>query len=93
MPPKFFWYMEGRKCDFTRKGCFSQKKSVLSEKSWQVLSFCKMKNVQAHEISGLALQKKKLEENSVDYMRTTGTNVDFCHFIKSSFTVKLMVGC
>ena len=31
------------------------------------MSFCKMKNVQAHEVGGLALQKKKLEKNTVDY--------------------------
>ena len=33
-----------------------------------------MKNAQAHEIGGLALQKKKIMLT----MRTTGTNVDFC---------------
>ena len=43
---------------YTKKDVFS-KKSLFSEKSWQVLSFCKIKNVQAHEIGGLALQKKK----------------------------------
>ena len=41
------------------------------------MSFCKMKNVQAHEIGGLALQKKKIEKILLN-MRTTGTNVDFC---------------
>ena len=30
------------------------------------MSFCKMKNVQAHEIGGLALQKKK-KKNTVNY--------------------------
>ena len=59
MPPKFFWDMEGRKCNFIRKRMFFKKKSLFSEKSYQVLSVCKMKNVQAHEIGGLALQKKK----------------------------------
>ena len=40
---------------YTKKDVFL-KKLLFSEK---VLSFCKMKNVQAHEIGGLALQKKK----------------------------------
>ena len=51
---------------YTKKEVF-QKKSLFSEKSYQVLSFCKMKNVQAHEIGGLALQKKKIEKNNVYY--------------------------
>ena len=51
---------------YTKKDAFS-KKSLFSEKSKQVLSFCKMKNVQAHEIGELALQKKKIEKNNVDY--------------------------
>ena len=52
---------------YTKKDVFS-KKSLFSKKSWQVFSFCKMKNVQAHEIGGLALQKKKkIEKNNVDY--------------------------
>ena len=42
------------------------------------MSFYKMKNVQAHEIGGLAPQKKKKIEKIVLTMRTTGTNVDFC---------------
>ena len=53
-----------------------KKKSLLSEKSLQVLSFCKMKNVEAYEIGWLALQKKKI----VLTMRTTGTNDAFCSF-------------
>ena len=28
MPPKFFWDMEGRKCDFTRKRMFKEKISI-----------------------------------------------------------------
>ena len=47
------------------KGCL--KKSLFSEKIIAVLSFCKMKSVQAHEIGWLALQKKKIEKISVDY--------------------------
>ena len=39
-----------------------------------------MKNVQAHEIGGLALQKKKIGTKIMLTMRTTGTNVDFCGF-------------
>ena len=35
------------------------KKSHISEKSKQVLSFCKIKSLQAHEIGGLVLQEKK----------------------------------
>ena len=46
---------------YTKKEDFS-KKLLFSEKSWQVLSFCKMKNVQAHEIGGLVLQKKKIRK-------------------------------
>ena len=38
-----------------------------------------MKNVQAREIGGLALQKKKLDKIVLP-MPTTGTNVDFCLF-------------
>ena len=37
-----------------------------------------MKNVQEHEIGGLALQKEKKLEKIMLTMRTTGTNVDFC---------------
>ena len=46
---------------YTKKDVFS-KKSLFSEKSYQVSSFCKMKNVQAHEIGGPALQKKKIRK-------------------------------
>ena len=46
---------------YTKNDVFS-KKLRFSEKSYQVLSFCKMKNVQAHEIGGLALQKKKIRK-------------------------------
>ena len=53
------------------------------------MSFCKMKNVQAHEIGGLALQKKK---NTVDYAyywyKRWFLLIQNGHFIKSSFTVK-----
>ena len=57
-----------------------------------------MKNVQAHEIGGLALQKKKkIEKNNFDYKyywyKRWFLLIQNGHFIKSSFTVKLMVGC
>ena len=69
MPQKLFWDIEGRKCDFTGKRCLKSK-SLFSENSKQVI--CKMKNVQAHEIGGLALQKKNIKK-IVLTMRTTGT--------------------
>ena len=37
-----------------------------------------MKNVQTHEIGGLALQKKEIRKKIMLTMRTTGTNLDFC---------------
>ena len=77
MPLKFFWDMEARKFDINEKCVINFKKLHFSEKSKQVFSFCKIKSVQAHEIGGLALQKKKLEK-IVLTIRTTGTNVDFC---------------
>ena len=42
------------KIDFLKKN-----NTFFRKKSKQALSFCKMKSVQAHEIGGLSLQKKK----------------------------------
>ena len=66
MPPKFFWDMEGRKCNFIRKRMFFQKITIF-RKIIASLVILQMKNVQAHEIGRLALQKKKIEKNNVDY--------------------------
>ena len=57
-----------------------------------------MKKVQAHEVGGASSTKeKKLEKNNVDYAyywyKRRFLLIQNGHFIKSSFTVKLMVGC
>ena len=75
MPPKFFWDMECRKCDFARKRIL--KKITIFRKIRASLVILQNEKRTAHEIGGLALQKKKIRK-IVLTMRTTGTNVDFC---------------
>ena len=94
MPLKFFWNMEGRKKPVFRK-------------IMQILSFCKMKSVQAHEIDRLAPKKTKFEKNSVDHAIMNIMNIcvkrpvqtlifvdlKWLFYKNSSFSVKIMVGC
>ena len=57
MPLKVLLGYGGQKIQFYVKK-YGYKKITFSEKSYQVLSFSKMKSIQAHEIGGLALQKE-----------------------------------
>ena len=41
---------------YTKKDAF-QKKSVFSEKSWQALSFCKVKNVYSYLVNSLSFRR------------------------------------